>query len=69
MGGITTGLDVARFIMLGADAVQIGSALIYEDVDIFGKIENELIEFMEVQDYPDLNSMRGIALDSLEELN
>jgi len=69
MGGITTGLDVARFIMLGADAVQIGSALIYEDVDIFGKIENEIIEFMEVQDYPDLNSMRGIALDSLEELN
>lgn len=69
IGGITTGLDVARFIMLGADAVQIGSALIYEDIDIFAKIEEELIEFMDVQGYPDLNSMRGIALDSLEELN
>ncbi|MDP6378276.1 MAG: dihydroorotate dehydrogenase [Candidatus Thalassarchaeaceae archaeon] len=69
MGGITTGLDVARFIMLGADAVQIGSALIYGDVDIFAQIEKELIEFMDVQGYPDLNSMRGIALDSLEELN
>ncbi|MDP6099746.1 MAG: dihydroorotate dehydrogenase, partial [Candidatus Thalassarchaeaceae archaeon] len=46
IGGITTGLDVARFIMLGADAVQIGSALIYEDIDIFAKIEEELIEFM-----------------------
>ena len=69
MGGITTGLDVARFIMLGADAVQIGSALIYGDVDIFAQIENELIEFMDIQGYSDLNSMRGIALDSLEELN
>jgi dihydroorotate dehydrogenase (NAD+) catalytic subunit len=69
IGGITTGLDVARFIMLGADAVQIGSALIYGDVDIFAQIENELIEFMDIQGYSDLNSMRGIALDSLEELN
>ena len=69
MGGITTGLDVARFIMLGATAVQIGSALIYGDTDIFGEIENELNEFMDVQGYSDLESMRGIALDTMEGLN
>lgn len=69
MGGITTGLDVARFIMLGASAVQIGSALIYGDADVFGEIEDELTEFMDVQGYPDLESMRGIALDSMEGLN
>lgn len=69
MGGITTGLDVARFIMLGASAVQIGSALIYGDADIFGEIEDELTEFMDVQGYPNLESMRGIALDSMEGLN
>jgi dihydroorotate dehydrogenase (NAD+) catalytic subunit len=69
MGGITTGLDVARFIMLGATAVQIGSALIYGDADVFEQIENELTEFMDVQGYPDIESMRGIALDSMEGLN
>ena len=69
MGGITTGLDVARFIMLGADAVQIGSALVYGDVDIFSQIEDELIKFMDVQGFANLESMRGIALDSLEGLN
>lgn len=65
IGGISTGLDVARFIMLGATAVQIGSALISGDIDIFAKIESELIEFMQVQGYPDLASMRGAALPSL----
>ena len=69
MGGITTGLDVARFIMLGADAVQIGSALVYGDVDIFAQIEDELNSFMDVQGYSNLKDMRGIALDSLEGLN
>jgi dihydroorotate dehydrogenase len=69
MGGITTGLDVARFIMLGASAVQIGSALIYGDTDVFSVIEDELTEFMDVQGYPDIESMRGIALDSMEGLN
>lgn len=69
MGGITTGLDVARFIMLGASAVQIGSALIHGDVDVFAKIEDELTNFMDVQGYENLKSMQGIALDSLEELN
>ena len=69
MGGITTGLDVARFIMLGADAVQIGSALVYGDVDIFAQIEDELNSFMDVQGYSNLKEMRGIALDSLEGLN
>ncbi|MBS72161.1 MAG: dihydroorotate dehydrogenase B catalytic subunit [Thermoplasmata archaeon] len=69
MGGITTGLDVARFIMLGATAVQIGSALIYDDIDVFETIEKELNDFMDVQGFRDLESMRGIALDSLEGLN
>ncbi|MBC8437772.1 MAG: dihydroorotate dehydrogenase [Euryarchaeota archaeon] len=68
IGGVTTGLDVARFIMLGAAAVQIGSALIYGDIDIFEKIENELKEFMEAQGYSSLKEMRGIALESLEGL-
>jgi dihydroorotate dehydrogenase (NAD+) catalytic subunit len=69
MGGIMTGLDVARFIMLGASAVQIGSALVWGDVDVFSQIESELSEFMEQTGYNSLDDMRGIALDSLEGLS
>ncbi len=66
MGGISSGLDVARFIMLGATAVQIGSALVWDDVSAFDRICTELEEFMELRGYSKLDEMRGIALDSLE---
>ncbi len=69
IGGITTALDVARFIKLGASAVQIGSALIWEDAAVFDRIHDELVEFMETQGYADLDAMKGIALDSLEGLS
>ena len=69
IGGITSALDVARFIQLGADAVQIGSALIWEDAAVFNRIADELVEFMDTHGYADLDSMRGIALDSLEGLS
>jgi len=65
MGGISSGLDVARFVMLGASAVQIGSALVWGDVDEFEKIATELSEFMDLNGYPDISSMQGIALDSM----
>ena len=68
MGGISSGLDVARFVMLGASAVQIGSALVWGDVDQFEKITTELSEFMDLNGYPDISSMQGIALDSMEGL-
>ncbi len=69
MGGINTGLDVARFVMLGASAVQIGSALIWGDVEKFEEISVELSEFMDQNGYQDISSMQGIALDSLEGLS
>jgi len=69
IGGICSGLDVARFVMLGASAVQIGSALIWGDVDKFEEISFELSEFMDQNGYQDISSMQGIALDSLEGLS
>jgi dihydroorotate dehydrogenase (NAD+) catalytic subunit len=69
IGGINTGLDVARFVMLGASAVQIGSALIWGDVEKFKEISVELSEFMDLNGYRDISSMQGIALDSLEGLS
>ena len=69
MGGISTGLDVARFIMLGASVVQIGSALVWGDVDVFQQVADELSDFMDQNGYSELDSMRGVALESLEGLS
>ena len=63
------GVSTRQFLMLGASAVQIGSALVWGDVDQFGKIVKELTEFMVLNDYSDISSMQGIALDSLEGLS
>jgi dihydroorotate dehydrogenase (NAD+) catalytic subunit len=69
MGGITNGLDVASFIMLGAAAVQVGSALIWKDVGAFDEMLNEFSDFMEQQGYTTLDALRGVALDAMEGLN
>ena len=66
MGGITSGIDVARFIMLGATAVQIGSALIWNDISAFNIILEELRTFMDAEGFSTLEEMQGVALDSLE---
>jgi len=49
-------------IMAGATAVGVGSAVWQRGVDVFNSIAGELREFMAQEGYPDLESMRGIAL-------
>lgn len=65
VGGISDGHDVARFIMLGATAVQVGSALIHHDVAVFDAIMADLTALMEQEGWTSLEAMRGVALDSL----
>ncbi len=62
-GGIMTGLDAAEMLMAGATLVGIGSAVWYRGPDAFGAINSELAEFMVNEGYPDLKSLRGIALN------
>jgi dihydroorotate dehydrogenase (NAD+) catalytic subunit len=69
MGGITSGLDVARFIMLGATAVQVGTALVDKDVAAFEEILTELESMMTETGYANLAQMRGAALDAMEGIN
>lgn len=62
VGGIKDGLDVARFILAGATCVQIGSAVLYEDLAVFPKTIKELEEYMKRKDYQTLSDFRGKAL-------
>ncbi|KXB05185.1 hypothetical protein AKJ50_01590 [candidate division MSBL1 archaeon SCGC-AAA382A13] len=42
-GGITKGKDLIEYVLAGASAVQIGTGIIYRDIDIFEKICEETL--------------------------
>lgn len=60
-GGVNTGEDAIEYIMAGATAVGVGSAIFYRGIDVFKKITEEMKEFMEKEGYKSLEEMRGIA--------
>lgn len=61
VGGITTGEDVIEYIMAGASAVQIGSAVYYRGVDVFKKICREIDQWMISHSYKKISELRGVA--------
>ena len=61
-GGITTGRDAAEMIMAGATAVGVGTAVWYRGPEAFQQITAELRAFMAQEGYPNLESMRGLAI-------
>lgn len=61
-GGVMNGLDAAEMIMAGASLVGVGSAAWTYGVSVFEKINQELIAFMQAEDYGNIESMRGKAL-------
>jgi dihydroorotate dehydrogenase (NAD+) catalytic subunit len=61
VGGISSGTDVAEYLMAGASAVQIGTAVQWGGFEIFSKISEELRDFMSEEGFRDLPQMMGIA--------
>lgn len=62
LGGVTSGLDAAEMIMAGAAAVGVGTALRTRGLDAFALIVEELKDFMALEGYKTLQSMKGLAL-------
>ena len=60
-GGITTGEDALEYIMAGASAIQIGTAVYTQGPDIFKKICTEINTWMEKQRYKKLSELIGVA--------
>jgi len=60
-GGITTGEDALEYIMAGASAVQIGSAIYYRGIDVFKKICKEMKNWMQDHGYKNLTDLVGVA--------
>lgn len=60
-GGIETTRDVIEFIMAGAVAVQIGSAIAKRGLRVFKEISKELNEFLKIKGFKSLEEVRGLA--------
>jgi dihydroorotate dehydrogenase (NAD+) catalytic subunit len=60
-GGITTGEDAIEYVMAGASAIQIGSAIYYRGIDVFQKICDEITQWMEKNNYTSINQFKGVA--------
>jgi len=63
VGGITDWRDAAQYIMAGACAFQIGSAVGTEGPEVFDKVNRGLERFMEDYGYDSVASMVGVAHD------
>lgn len=61
VGGIRSGRDALEYIMAGASAVQIGTALWTEGPGVFKKVCQELLEFMDANGFSSVGDMVGVA--------
>ncbi len=63
-GGVMEGVDVYEHVLCGASAVQVGTALVEEGVEVFDRLENELAAELVARDKRGPSECRG----SLKEL-
>lgn len=62
VGGITNEKDVIEYMMAGAHAVQIGTAIYYEGEGVFKKIAKKLKRWLEENGYNSIKDIIGLAL-------
>ncbi|CAD6368929.1 Dihydroorotate dehydrogenase B (NAD(+)), catalytic subunit [metagenome] len=63
-GGISTWEDAIEFILGGASAIQLGSAIGNNWLNVFNDINNGIIEYMKRKGYSKLDEMVGLAKKS-----
>lgn len=62
VGGIENALDTIEYIMAGASAVQIGTAVIKHGRSVFNKIKEGMLDFMKEENYSRISEMTGAAI-------
>ncbi|MBI5388884.1 dihydroorotate dehydrogenase [Candidatus Woesearchaeota archaeon] len=60
-GGVMTGNDAIELMMAGASAVQIGTAIYYRGIGVFGQVSAEMEQFMHVHNYKNIKEIIGKA--------
>ncbi len=67
VGGIEKGIDAIKFFMVGASAVQVCSAAVKNGHHVYGKIAQEMDEWLEKHDYNSINDIKGLYKTRLKE--
>jgi dihydroorotate dehydrogenase (NAD+) catalytic subunit len=62
VGGIMTAKDVVEYLMAGASAVQLGSAVFYHGMEIFKEINSDLVQLMKEHGYEGISELIGSAI-------
>jgi dihydroorotate dehydrogenase (NAD+) catalytic subunit len=62
VGGIATGKDAVEYLMAGASAIQIGTAIYLHGDTVFSKIVAELEEFMLHHNHNSIPELMGLAI-------
>lgn len=62
VGGITTGEDAIEYLLAGATAVQIGSAVYYRGPEVFRSVCKEIERWMKKHHYTTIAEMIGASL-------
>ena len=60
-GGISSWEDAIEFMLVGANAIQIGSAVAEKWIGVFSKINNGISKYMERKNFQKIQDMVGIA--------
>ncbi|MGI6740467.1 MAG: dihydroorotate dehydrogenase [Brevefilum sp.] len=60
-GGVSSGLDAAEMLMVGATLIGTGSAVAQGGPPVFARISEELSEFMDNAGYQEIDDLRGRA--------
>jgi dihydroorotate dehydrogenase (NAD+) catalytic subunit len=64
MGGVTYGIDAVEMLMAGAKTIGVGTAVYYRGIEVFDKINQEIMQFMDENGYENLEDIP--KLDKLE---
>jgi dihydroorotate dehydrogenase (NAD+) catalytic subunit len=59
-GGAETGLDAIEMIMAGATLIGIGTGVYSRGIEVFSKVQAEMMEFMNGESIKNLDEIRGI---------
>ena len=58
-GGVVSGIDAFEHFLCGASAVQVGTALVEDGVQVFERLEKELVTCLEQKGYRSVEECRG----------
>lgn len=63
-GGVTTWTDAIEFLLAGASAVQVGTAIMYRDLEVFSELERGVRQYLEANHFESIGQLVGLACRS-----